>query len=154
MKTNTESTSGRTQTRPRGIAIVYDGECPFCSRYVALLRLRETVGHVELIDARTPHPLVDEVVQRGFDINEGMVVKIADAYHGGADCIHVLSLLSTRAGVFNRINYWLFRSSAFSAALYPVLRFGRNMTLLALGRKKISRTAGNGPPRPNRDRRH
>jgi hypothetical protein len=31
--------------------IVYDGECILCQSYARLLRLRETVGKVELLDA-------------------------------------------------------------------------------------------------------
>ncbi|CAN0407117.1 unnamed protein product, partial [Scytosiphon promiscuus] len=33
--------------------IVYDGECPFCSQYVKMLRIHESVGTVRLIDARS-----------------------------------------------------------------------------------------------------
>ena len=39
--------------------IVYDGDCPFCSRYVALVRLREAVGQVVLANARDGGPVVD-----------------------------------------------------------------------------------------------
>ena len=124
-----------------GIFVVYDGECPFCSRYVAMLRLREAGGHVELIDARSSHPMVDEVVDRGFDLDEGMVAKIGDAYYAGADCVNVLSLLSTRTNGFNCLNYWMFRSRSFSRILYPLLRFGRNLVLRLLGRTKIAKTA-------------
>ena len=33
-------------------SIVYDGDCPFCSRYVKLVRLREALGSVDLVNAR------------------------------------------------------------------------------------------------------
>ena len=33
--------------------IIYDGDCVFCSHYVRFVRLRETVGPVALIDARS-----------------------------------------------------------------------------------------------------
>ena len=36
--------------------IIYDGECPFCSRYVKLMRLEETIGDIRLIDARKNPP--------------------------------------------------------------------------------------------------
>lgn len=144
---NTASTSDNGPDQVSGISVVYDGECPFCSRYVAMLRLRKAAGQVDLIDARTPHPLIDEVLQHGFDIDDGMVAKIGDAYYAGAECMHVLSLLSTRADSFNRINYWIFRSRILSRTLYPVLRFGRNTTLRLLGIKKIGRSAGQEPLR-------
>ena len=42
--------------------IIYDGQCPFCSRYVRLVRLRDSLGQVELVDARNGGPIVDEAV--------------------------------------------------------------------------------------------
>ncbi len=31
------------------LLIYYDGQCPFCNRYVQLLRLKESAGDVRLI---------------------------------------------------------------------------------------------------------
>ncbi|KAA9011069.1 DUF393 domain-containing protein [Sphingobium limneticum] len=33
--------------------IIYDGECIFCQNYVRFFRLREAIGAVELLDARS-----------------------------------------------------------------------------------------------------
>ena len=43
---------------PKVTWIVYDGECPFCTQYVKLMRLRETVGIVKPLNAREDHPVV------------------------------------------------------------------------------------------------
>jgi predicted DCC family thiol-disulfide oxidoreductase YuxK len=123
------------------IQVVYDGECPFCTGYVRLLRLREAAGTVELIDARSVHPLVREVVQAGIDLDEGMVVKLGGQLYHGGDALHVLALLSTRAGLFNRAMGALFRSPGLSRTIYPALRAGRNAALRLLGRKPIRATA-------------
>ncbi|MGB1581608.1 MAG: DCC1-like thiol-disulfide oxidoreductase family protein, partial [Nevskiales bacterium] len=96
------------------LQLVYDGECPFCTRYVKLLRLRETVGELELISARSMHPLVAEVLQQGFVIDDGMVLKMQGRYYHGDDCLHVLAMMSSQRGWFNRINFWLFRSAWLS----------------------------------------
>lgn len=95
-----------------GIQIIYDGECPFCTRYVKLLRLREAIGPVELIDARGKHPVLREIEQAGLDLDEGMVVKLAGRLYHRSDCLNVLALLSTRAGLFNRGIAAIFRSPA------------------------------------------
>ena len=124
------------------LQIVYDGECPFCTGYVRMLRLREAAGTVELIDARSDHPLVREIVRAGIDLDEGMVVKLGQRLYHGGDCLHVLALLSTRTGLFNRAMAALFRSATLSRALYPTLRAGRNAALRILGRKPIGSTAG------------
>lgn len=126
---------------PRGDAwLVYDGDCPFCSRYVRYLRLRQAAGPVRLVNAREGGPLVDELLRAGLDLDEGMVLKLGGRYYHGADCIHALALLSSGSGLFNRINAKVFRSPQLSRVLYPVLRAGRNMTLRFLGRAKMNAT--------------
>ena len=62
-----------TQTGEPGAWIVYDGQCPFCSRYVALLRLRDSLGEVRLINARDGGPVVEELQRAGVDLDEGEI---------------------------------------------------------------------------------
>jgi predicted DCC family thiol-disulfide oxidoreductase YuxK len=117
--------------------LLYDGECPLCSRYVVHVRLREAIGPVTLANAREYPQLVDEVRRLGYDIDAGMVLKLNGRYYHGADCIHALALLTTPAGWFNRLISLAFRSRAFSRLAYPVLRAGRNLTLRLLGRSPL-----------------
>ena len=117
--------------------LLYDGECPFCSRYVRHVRLREAIGPITLANAREHAALVDEVRRLGFDVDTGMVLKLDGNYYHGADCIHALALLTTPSGGFNRLNAWMFRSATAARLLYPVLRAGRNLTLRLLGRTGV-----------------
>lgn len=118
--------------------LLYDGECPFCTRYVAFLRLQQAIGPVKLIDAREGGPELEEVRAAGFDIDEGMALKLNGRIYHGADCIHVLALSSTRSGMFNRVNTAIFSSPRLSRMLYPALRSMRNVTLRGLGREPIN----------------
>jgi predicted DCC family thiol-disulfide oxidoreductase YuxK len=122
--------------------IVYDGDCPFCSRFVRLVRLRETLGRVELVNARDGGPIVEEVMAAGFDLDDGMALKLNGRLYHGDNCIHMLALLSTPSTTFNRLNRMVFRSRTMSRMLYPVLRAGRNQVLRFLGRSPISRQRG------------
>jgi predicted DCC family thiol-disulfide oxidoreductase YuxK len=126
-----------TQSKP-DTWIVYDGQCPFCSRYVQLVRLRETLGQIKLVDAREGGPIVDEARAAGLDLDEGMVLKLDGRFYHGADCIHMLALLSTPSSWFNRVNAAVFRSRTASRLLYPALRAGRNAVLRMLGRSKLN----------------
>jgi hypothetical protein len=103
------------------------------------LRLRESLGRVELVNARDGGPIVDDVVRAGLDLDEGMILKIGDTLYHGDECIHRLALLSTPSSTFNRLNGLIFSSPTAARVLYPVLRAGRNAVLALLGRPKITR---------------
>lgn len=117
--------------------LIYDGECPFCTRYVRLMRLRQAVGELRLIDARQGGDEVEDARRRGYVIDQGMLLCLAGEYYYGDDCLHRLALLSTRQGWFNRLNYWLFHYRWLARFSYPVLRAGRNSLLWLLRRKKL-----------------
>lgn len=119
------------------ILLIYDKECPFCSRYTQLIKLRENVGTLILVNAREKHPILEKIEERGLDLNEGMVLVMDDQYYHGAQAIHVLALLSNPSTTFNKINFWLFKSESVARFIYPILRAGRNMVLRMLGRSKI-----------------
>jgi predicted DCC family thiol-disulfide oxidoreductase YuxK len=129
------------ETKEPEVLIVYDGQCPFCSRYVKLVRLRESLGQVRLVDAREGGPIVEELQRAGVDLDEGMALKLDGRLYHGHDCIHMLALLSTPSSAFNRLNAALFRSPRAARLLYPVLRAGRNAALRLLGRSKMREVA-------------
>lgn len=119
------------------LVLVYDGECPVCSSYARYVRLKESAGGLALVNARDGGVWVERVRRAGLDLDEGMVLMYGGRFYHGADCIHMLALLSTRSGWFNRVNSAVFRSSRLSVVLYPMLRFGRNLLLRLLGRKRL-----------------
>ena len=122
--------------------VVYDGECPFCSSYVRLYRLREVAGRVHLVDAREPHPVLDEVRARGFNLDEGMVVKAAGHFYHGAEAMQILAILGAGAGLFNALNRAIFRHPRLARALYPWMVRGRLATLRLLGRRPLHSARG------------
>ena len=50
--------AGRSRHLGAQIWVVYDGMCPFCTRYVMLYRIRQLAEKVHMIDARSDHPVV------------------------------------------------------------------------------------------------
>lgn len=116
--------------------LVYDGECPFCNAYVRMLRLREHVA-LQLVDARSGGTWVNAVVAAGFELDEGMVLRIGERYFHGDECIHVLAMLSTSTGALNRMNAAIFKNRTASRLIYPILRFIRNLTLKIMGRQPL-----------------
>ncbi len=120
------------------ILLVYDRECPACNNYCQVIRIREDVGELKIVDARENSEVRDEITEMGLDIDQGMVLKMGEQIYYGADAIHTLALISSKSGIFNRANYWIFKSKSLSAILYPILRTCRNLLLKILRKSKIN----------------
>jgi len=127
------------------LLLVYDKECPACNNYCKMVRIRESVGQLQLVDAREDTPIMQEITAAGLDIDDGMVLKMGSQLYYGSDAIHALSLISSRSGLFNRLNYWVFKSEKVSHVIYPIMRAGRAVLLKLLRKTKINNldVAGN-----------
>jgi predicted DCC family thiol-disulfide oxidoreductase YuxK len=129
--------------------LVYDGECPICSAYCKALAIRQLDSQFEIVNARQYHPILENIKEMGLNLDEGFVLKIENEYFHGADAINRLALITTRVGLFNRLNYLIFKSAYLSKFLYPLLRTGRSILLYLLGIKKLDKA--NLPSRLNPD---
>jgi predicted DCC family thiol-disulfide oxidoreductase YuxK len=130
---------------PKGdVWFVYDGDCPLCTVASHALRIRAAVGALNLVDARAEkdHPVVREVNARKLDLDEGMVIKFGDAYYHGGEALHVMAMLGTGQGWFNRLNALMFRSRLLSRICYPPMRAVRNLLIRMNGVGKIDNLRG------------
>lgn len=114
--------------------LLYDGHCPFCSKFARLIRLRQSLGEFRMLDARNGGPEFELTKVAGLSLDHGMVLSLDGQLYHAAECLHVIALISTPVGLFNRVNAMVFRSRRMSHLAYPVLRFFRNLTLRVLGR--------------------
>ncbi|MDR6983372.1 putative DCC family thiol-disulfide oxidoreductase YuxK [Rheinheimera pacifica] len=129
------------------ILLIYDKDCPACNAYCQMVRIRQSVGELKLINAREDTEVMQQITAQGLDIDQGMVLKMGDNWYYGSDAIYMLSLLSSRSGLFNRLNYHLFKSKRLAKWLYPLLRFCRNLLLKLLGKRKINNLGISGNDR-------
>lgn len=129
------------------IVLIYDKDCPACNAYCHLVRIRQSVGELTLINAREDSAILRELTAQGLDIDQGMVLKMGDKLYYGSDAIYMLSLLSSRSGLFNRLNYHLFKSRKVANWLYPMLRACRNMLLKLMRKRKINNLGISGNER-------
>jgi predicted DCC family thiol-disulfide oxidoreductase YuxK len=127
------------------IMLVYDGDCPICSAYCKALAIRQLESRFEIINARQYHPILEVINERGLNLDEGFVLKIDNDYFHGAEAINRLALISTGVGLFNRLNYFIFKSAYLSRIFYPFLRAGRSILLHLLGRRKMDRAEFRNP---------
>jgi len=94
-----------------------------------MVKIRESVGELELIDARSSHPLLDEAKTAGIDLNDGFAIKFHNHWYQGSDALHLVGLLSSDNRLFNRLCGKLFSSKKISALVYPILKLIRNILL-------------------------
>lgn len=110
--------------------IIYDGECPLCNYSAKMVKIKKAVGRVQLINARSSDPMLEQVKIAGLDLNEGFIVKFNDNFYHGPDALHFLAMIGDDDDWFNKLNIMLFRRSLLVAKiLYPLLKILRNVLL-------------------------
>jgi predicted DCC family thiol-disulfide oxidoreductase YuxK len=127
--------------------IIYDGDCIFCKNYVRFARLREAVGPIELLDARSGDPRVAAFQHEGYDLNEGMLFVFEGEVHYGKDAINLLAILSSPSTLFSRLNRAVLSNRRVARFIYPILKLGRRATLTLRGRSLIPSDLGNATDR-------
>ena len=120
------------------ILLVYDRECPACNMYCQVVKIKESVGDLRIVDAREDSDVLKEITAQGLDIDQGIVLKMGEQLYYGSDAIHALALIGSQSGILNRLNYWIFKSKKRSTLLYPLLRSCRNLLLKILRKTKIN----------------
>jgi len=122
----------------KNLLIIYDGECPFCSAYAKMLRLQQRFGKVRMISARSNEPELQEVVNLGIKVDNGIIIKWEGRFLQGAEAMQFLAMASSPSTVLSRLNQWIFSHPLIARGLYPLLYAGRNISLWLMGRGRIS----------------
>ena len=111
------------------IAVVYDGDCPFCCSYVTMTKIRSAVGRPTLLNARERPDLVSDLAGSGIDLDSGRAVYYQGRTYVGGDAMHLLALLSEPEGLFDKATSVMLRWRSFARWVYPALRSGRNLLI-------------------------
>ena len=142
MRTEKEPMPTPNQTRPKPAAseawLVYDGECPACRNYARFLDARRAAGgELVLVNAREGGDVVDEIRNLGYNLDDGMVLKMNGRHYFGADALSALASVSEPRGAFGIAYRALFASPRAARIGYPLLKAGRRALLRILGKKGI-----------------
>jgi predicted DCC family thiol-disulfide oxidoreductase YuxK len=119
-----------------GDFLLYDGECPVCSAYVAMSRLRRLHPHIRVLNARTEPHLVADLRAKGYEINEGMALCLDGVIHFGADATRMIAVLGRASpSRWRRTALAFIGTAPWSRRLYPWLNRAR---LLLLRLRQVS----------------
>ncbi|EGR0268966.1 DUF393 domain-containing protein [Vibrio alginolyticus] len=116
------------------IKIVYDGECPVCTRFVRFLsQSKKRNAGIELIDARNNLDIVYFLEKEEcIYIDNDFALFIFDKWHSGGSALSILVLLDQPN--FQKLNLLI---AKLLNKVYPILRYGRRLLLKVLGKKMI-----------------
>ena len=131
------------------VYFVYDGDCPLCCIAAKGIRIRQAVGQLHLINARdddAANPILQVINAKGFNLDKGMVICLNNSYYYGIDALHMMALLSSNHGWFNRVNYLLFRSKILAKLCYPIMRSIRKLLLWHKGIQPLNNLNNNKQP--------
>lgn len=117
--------------------ILYDGACPVCGEYLSLLKIRDLVEEVRLVNARERPDLVAALRAAGYEINDGIVLAHKGGIVHGATALSVIAQLGGSRRKINRASAALFGLPLVGEACYVVLKAGRKLLLRLLGRGRI-----------------
>ena len=86
--------------------IYYDGDCPFCDNYVSLLKLKDTVGDVKLINLRESKKDKDRLLKKGLTLIKDGCATGTKLFQG-AQAVQNWHVFRQQ-GPFNKINKFIF----------------------------------------------
>lgn len=117
--------------------LVYDGACPFCTRFATMVRLRTAVGAVELVNARDGGPVIERLRAQGIDLDQGNVFSYGGRDYVGPEAMQAIATLTGLEGLFGRMVAWMIAAPGRARLLYPLLRGVRNLMLKLKGEPQL-----------------
>ncbi len=132
---------------PSGVWYVYDGECPLCQTAANYFRLKETLGTLHLLNARTDpaHPILQGVKARGINLDEGFVIIHDGRFYHGKTALRYMSDIGKEKNWFNCLNK-LFHSETSANFFYPWMKGIRGLLLRLRGVRNINNLSNPGEP--------
>lgn len=99
------------------IILLTDWDCWICKQYGMYVTLKQH-HNLEIKDARKEKALVTELLNKGFDINNGVIAIIDDKIYQGKEAVRNVEQLSHDEWFFKKFIWWLIQSPLFHIAYY------------------------------------
>ena len=113
---------------------VYDGECPFCNHFAELLELKSKVNNISILDARKSPELVKELLNKGYNIDQGAILLNEDKIFHGHEAINTIcKQIKNPSSNLLKILSFTFKSSKRAKFIFPFLVTARRFALISKG---------------------
>ena len=115
------------------IKLLYDRECPFCKEYSKYVELRKTFD-IEIINAREDLEKLNAFKNKGFDINDGMIIEHEGNIFQGSDAIKIIDKYILKKSAVDIFLSFIVHLPGFKLIIYPLVKAVRIVILKSLGR--------------------
>ena len=116
------------------LTFIYDGECPFCNHFAELLELKSKVDNISILDGRVNPKIITDLLNKGYDIDNGAILMIGDDIFHGAEAINTIcKQINSPSGRLLKILSNIFKSNKRTKLLFPFLLRARRFALISKG---------------------
>ena len=112
------------------LTLYYDKQCPFCTKYANLLKLKENF-EITLKDARENLNEIS-VLCKNLDINDGFIVLYKNDCFQGAKALEFLNRAVDKTTILGKLHFFFAYENIFSKFLYKSFFIFRKIALFIL----------------------
>lgn len=108
------------------LALYYDGECPFCSQYADMLKLKSCYD-LEILDAR--EDLSWKKCNKDLKLDDGVLLIVDEICYQGVPALDMLLKICQYRGFFFGLHRLIFSNSLLGNGVYFIFKFLRKVAL-------------------------
>ena len=113
---------------------IYDGECPFCNHFAALIELKSKINNIQILDGRKNLDLINNLLDKGFDIDKGAILLKDDEILHGVDAINTIcKQVKNPSDSLLKLLSNIFKSKKRAKLIFPLLIRARRFALISKG---------------------
>ena len=113
---------------------IYDGECPFCNHFAELLEIKSKITNIKILDGRENLPLINSLLDRGYDLDKGAILlKNEEIFHGAEAINTICKQINNPSSSLLFLLSRVFESSKRTKVLFPLLVRARRFALISKG---------------------
>ena len=108
------------------LALYYDGECPFCSKYADILKLKSCY-ELKICNAR--EDLSWRECAKNIQLDDGVVLIVDDICYQGVEALDMLLKICKYQGLFFGMHKLVFSNPLIGNGVYYVFKLLRKVAL-------------------------
>ena len=113
---------------------IYDGECPFCNHFAGLIELKSKINNIQILDGRKNLDLINNLLDKGFDIDKGAILLKDDEILHGVDAINTIcKQVKNPSDSLLKLLSNIFKSKKRAKLIFPLLIRARRFALISKG---------------------